>query len=315
VGMTKAVPYIVSAFLLLGAVVAQVSGQTLGRQPISGELALRALQEGFPDRVSDVAFIDGDWTVRVAGQLFFWAGGRLLPEAYRHQIDYFGPHSFYTIPESPPSPSNFSPQYIELLRERSSSTVRMARRDVHRAFQAALYGGANRREIEALQRRVHFLGFRVTVHRDIVDALARVEAEIMEWYGAEAFIATLGSAAGYSWRQIAETQRMSFHSWGLAIDILPRNHGRHIIYWLWEQRRNPDWMLVPVENRWSPPPQVIEAFERQGFIWGGKWVFFDNMHFEFRPELHAFTRLLGGGARAVGAAGRNLHHVYPDILR
>ena len=315
--MTKAVPRIALTLLLLGVMaVAQVSGQTLGRAPVSGELALRALQEGFPDRVGEIAFIDGDWTVRVSGQLFFWANGRLLPEAYRHQADYFGPHSFYTIPERPPSPSGFSPQYIELLRERSSTAVRMARRDVHRAFQAALYGGGNRREIEALQRRVQFLGFRVTIHRDIVDALARVEAEIMEWDGAEAFIATLGSVAGYSWRQIAETQRMSFHSWGLAIDILPRNHGRQIIYWLWEQRRNPDWMLIPVENRWSPPPQVVEAFERQGFIWGGKWVFFDNMHFEFRPELLAYTRLLGGRPQTAGAGGgRNLHHVYPDILR
>ncbi|MCL2192065.1 MAG: M15 family metallopeptidase [Treponema sp.] len=302
------------ALLILLSGVA-VFAQTPGRTPVNGELALRALQEGFPDRVSEIAFIDNDWTVRVAGQLFFWAEGRLLPEAERHLTDYFGPHSFYTIPERVPSPSDFSPQYIELLRERSNRNARMARRDVHRAFQAALYGGSTRREIEAMQRRVQFLGFRVTVHKDIVYALASVEAEIMEWYGANAFIATLGSIAGYSWRQIAETQRMSFHSWGLAIDILPRNHGREIIYWLWEQRRNPDWMLIPLENRWSPPPQVIEAFERQGFIWGGKWAFFDNMHFEFRPELHAYTRLLAGNTRRIVGYGRSLHHVYPDNLR
>ena len=292
-------------------------GQTPGRTPVNAELALQALQEGFPDRVGEIAFIDDDWTVRVGGELFFWAGGRLLPEAYRHMLDSFGPHSFYTIPEQAPSPSDFSPQHIELMRERSRIDVRRARRDVHRAFQVALYGGGTRREIEALQRRVQFLGFRVTVHRDIVDALARVEAEIMEWYGANAFIATLGSVAGYSWREIAGTQRMSFHSWGLAIDILPRNHGREVIYWLWEQRRNPNWMLIPLENRWSPPPQVVEAFRRQGFIWGGKWVFFDNMHFEFRPELLAYTRLLGGGLRRIAdpGSGRSLHHIYPDNLR
>jgi hypothetical protein len=22
-----------------------------------------------------------------------------------------------------------------------------------------------------------------------------------------------------------------------------------------------------------------------GFIWGGKWLFFDTMHFEYRPEI------------------------------
>jgi len=290
--------------------------QTAGRAQVNGELALRALQEGFPGLVTNVAFIDNDWTVRVRGELFFWAGGRLLPEADRHRYAYYGTHSFYTIPERPPSPSDFSPQHIELLRQRANPETRQARLDVHRAFQATLYGGGTRAEIEALQRRVDFLGFRVTVHRDIVDALARVEAEIMEWYGAGDFIATLGTVYGYVWRQIAGTQRMSFHSWGLAIDILPSDLGGRSVYWQWERRWNENWMLTPLENRWSPPIQVVEAFERQGFIWGGKWVFFDTMHFEFRPELHAYTRLLSGVQRIAGpGAGNTLHHIYPDNLR
>jgi len=300
-------------FLLSGAA---VSAQVPGRTQVSGELALRALQAGFPDRVGEVAFIDNDWTVRIRGQLFFWAGGRLLPEAERHRYAYYGPHSFYTIPERPPSPTDFSPQHIELLRQRGSTEARLARRDVSLAFQAALYGGSNRREIEALQRRIEFLGFRITVHRDIVAPLERVAAEIRAWEGGDAFIATLGRAYGFVWRQIAGTQRLSFHSWGLAVDILPRNLHGLAIYWLWEQRRNENWMLIPLERRWSPPIQVIDAFERNGFIWGGKWAFFDTMHFEFRPELHAYTRLVSGSARAGGpGSGRNLHHIYPDHLR
>jgi hypothetical protein len=35
---------------------------------------------------------------------------------------------------------------------------------------------------------------------------------------------------------------------------------------------------------------VIKAFEAYGFIWGGKWTFYDTMHFEYRPEL----LILGG---------------------
>jgi len=295
---------------LFAQVAEQIADQFPGRPQVSAEIALRALQEGFPDRVGEVAFADGDWTVRVGGETFFWAGGRLLPEAYRHRQSEFGHHSFYTIPESPPSPSGFSPEQIEALRERGSPHSRAQRLDVHRGFQAALYGGSTRREIEALQRRVQFLGFRVTVHRDIAEALARVEAEIRQWPGAEDFIATLGSIAGYSWREIAGTQRMSFHSWGLAVDILPRSRARPI-FWQWERDRGAEWMLIPLESRWNPPPQVVEAFKRQGFIWGGKWVFFDNMHFEFRPELLAYTRLR---AAARGPGGRSLHHVYPDGL-
>jgi hypothetical protein len=73
-------------------------------------------------------------------------------------------------------------------------------------------------------------------------------------------------------------------------------------------------MLVPLEKRWNPPDPVIEAFEREGFIWGGKWPFYDNMHFEYRPELHEFTRLLTADpAGSNDHAGVNLHHIYPEF--
>jgi HSP20 family protein len=35
------------------------------------------------------------------------------------------------------------------------------------------------------------------------------------------------------------------------------------------------------------PQEIVSIFERQGFIWGGKWNHFDTMHFEYRPELLA----------------------------
>jgi hypothetical protein len=35
------------------------------------------------------------------------------------------------------------------------------------------------------------------------------------------------------------------------------------------------------------PRQIVDIFERHGFIWGGRWYHYDTMHFEFRPELLA----------------------------
>jgi hypothetical protein len=35
---------------------------------------------------------------------------------------------------------------------------------------------------------------------------------------------------------------------------------------------------------------VILAFESVGFIWGGKWPYYDTMHFEYHPEVF----VLGG---------------------
>jgi hypothetical protein len=41
------------------------------------------------------------------------------------------------------------------------------------------------------------------------------------------------------------------------------------------------------------PDAVVAAFERHGFVWGGKWLFFDTMHFEYRPEILILARQQG----------------------
>jgi len=276
-------------FLFLPCV--KASGQDSGTT-INGELVLRAFQSSFPDKISGIAFVDGDWTITAGGRTFFWAGGRLLPEAERGNAESFDPHRFYYYPARPRSPDTFSPECIDAIRNRSSPQYRRAHRNFSYAFHGVLYSGLTRAEVERMLERVVFLGQRITVHRMIAEPLRRVEAEIRRWRGGEAFIASLKSIYGYNWRPIAGTRRMSYHSWGLAIDMQPRRLGNLAIYWLWERHRNRDWMLIPLENRWSPPLPVIRAFERQGFIWGGKWLLFDNMHFEYRPELIEFNRLM-----------------------
>jgi D-alanyl-D-alanine carboxypeptidase len=47
----------------------------------------------------------------------------------------------------------------------------------------------------------------------------------------------------------------------------------------------PDWWAIPYDQRLHPPMALVSAFEKQGFTWGGKWFFFDTMHFEYRPEI------------------------------
>jgi hypothetical protein len=80
----------------------------------------------------------------------------------------------------------------------------------------------------------------------------------------------------YNCRTVAGTDRTSMHSWGAAIDLNPALSD----YWRWH-RSVADRPVY--RNR--IPPEIVAAFERHGFIWGGRWSHFDTMHFEYRPEL------------------------------
>ena len=86
-------------------------------------------------------------------------------------------------------------------------------------------------------------------------------------------------AGTFVWRLISGTNRLSMHSYGVAIDInLNLSH-----YWQWDCRCKDE--NVPLSYRNKIAAQVVEIFEKHGFIWGGKWYHYDTMHFEYRPEL------------------------------
>jgi hypothetical protein len=80
----------------------------------------------------------------------------------------------------------------------------------------------------------------------------------------------------FDWRTIAQTDRLSMHSFGIAIDL----DGGCADYW---QRSAAHPGPIPYRNRL--PLEIVEIFEQHGFIWGGKWYHYDTMHFEYRPEL------------------------------
>jgi hypothetical protein len=295
----------------------------LGSQELEGELILRAYRHCYPEQTGEPAWLDDDWTIRAGTEIFYWAGGRLLPESRRQEQALWLPHPYSVYPRTVVSPELYSPGYIKTLRAQGLAES-AGREDQYRGFQAALYGGFTRREIETRLRAMDFLGKKIVVHRDITEALKRVERSIRKNASEDretaAFLESIGQIGGYNWRQIRGSGRLSYQSWGLAVDIQPKNLGGRGIYWLWESAHNNDWMLLPLERRWKPPDRVIFAFEQEGFIWGGKWALYDNMHFEYRPELHEINRLLAlDGPEGVPVLApktersQELHHLYPPF--
>ena len=124
---------------------------------------------------------------------------------------------------------------------------------------------------------ITFLGHRLKVHRRVAPAFARVEGRLVELLrrepGLRPFFDGLGGT--FVWRPIAGTSRPSAHSYGVSIDLnVKRSH-----YWRWQR--------PPEPLRWQNriPQSIVDAFEAEGFIWGGRWYHYDTMHFEYRPEL------------------------------
>ena len=87
------------------------------------------------------------------------------------------------------------------------------------------------------------------------------------------------SAGTYNCRPIAGTHRISAHGSGIAIDIATG----HSDYWFWT-KPGADGRY---RHKNRVPWEIVEIFERHGFIWGGKWYHYDTMHFEYRPEIIA----------------------------
>ena len=79
----------------------------------------------------------------------------------------------------------------------------------------------------------------------------------------------------FNYRLVAGTNRLSPHSFGIAIDLASDKRD----YWRWSSSKGGEERL----NSYSK--EIVEAFEKNNFIWGGKWGHFDILHFEYRPEI------------------------------
>lgn len=83
----------------------------------------------------------------------------------------------------------------------------------------------------------------------------------------------------YCYRTIQDTDRLSMHSFGIAIDLAPTKTQ----YWKGEAASE----TAHIGYKNTMPLSIVRIFEKYGFIWGGRWYHYDTMHFEYRPELFA----------------------------
>lgn len=136
--------------------------------------------------------------------------------------------------------------------------------------------GSGRHEVESKLVTTSLGGHFVRVHERVRDALKRVDARVLELFKSDGQLRKYFDHMGgtYNYRNIAGTEQLSTHAFGIAIDL--STYFSH--YWRNAAEATPQW-----KN--SIPESLVLAFEAEGFIWGGRWYHYDTMHFEYRPEL------------------------------
>lgn len=150
------------------------------------------------------------------------------------------------------------------------------------AFFRKMYGDCRKGEVDRQLVSITWLpkswgqSVRVTKINGVADRLKAISAEI-EALPAAIRHAAYPIAGVLSCRAVADTGQMSMHAYASAIDLNVAISD----YWLW--RKTPKGGTIPYRNRM--PQEIVDIFERHGFIWGGKWYHYDTMHFEYRPEL------------------------------
>jgi hypothetical protein len=254
------------------------------------ELVMKALSAAHPKRISQAVFRDGDWAVAVRGEWFYYADGRFLPENLRSRAEEYDRLPFYSYPED--LPPWRTPTDEEAARFRDAGRSRQTRPSKRSTFFFdAVWNVQTRADAWEQVKTIRFLGKETLVHHAILEELAMVEQKInrlAETSGeVRNWLRSIYSVTAWNWRNIADIQSRSNHAYGIAVDILPANSAMRGLetYWLWAEQKKLDWWAVPYRSRYQPPDAVIKVFESYGFIWGGKWTFYDTMHFEYRPEL------------------------------
>jgi len=252
-------------------------GTALDTAEAATDPRVNAFLRAYRPLIDSVTYEEDDVVFSMAGHPIHFQDGRMLARERLDEVDGFDP-IFYDYPlerlVSPPPLTDlptYSTDYLEALFGRTESEVRRHCRSIsfldHNLFVNTLI-------LEPLRE----------VEQEIREAAAR-DAEVVRW------LEELDVAYSFLFRDIAKSQTRSLHGFGLAVDLVPRSYGGLHVYWQWSRVLDREgWFRIPLSQRWSPPQAVIEAFEHNGFVWGGKWSRFDTVHFEYRPEILLYNQ-------------------------
>lgn len=141
-----------------------------------------------------------------------------------------------------------------------------------------VYGGSKEQIQPNLKNvNVGYKKYQFNGNNNAAEALKEVMEELTPLAQKRGDIGANAFPAGgtFNYRYIKGTNRLSPHSFGIAVDLKVDKRD----YWKWNSKEVGEKRLA------SYPKEIAEIFEKNNFVWGGKWSHFDIMHFEYRPEI------------------------------
>ncbi|WP_295156317.1 M15 family metallopeptidase [uncultured Brachyspira sp.] len=260
-----------------------------------GALEIISLHLAYSNRISPPIIKNRELGFYLDEIWFNWANGKLLTDEDMTNQDKHIPFGFYSysvngLPKVEEETSERTQELQEYYKKRVNNT-----KYINNKFLNTLYDGNNEKTILKHIGTKSILGYKVRVHDYVYEPLSNVSVEVrliaQTNKEVENFLDSLKIVSGYVWKIISKSSSISYHSYGVAFDTLPKkNYGKQI-YWAWTRVNNKAWYAVPYDKRWHPPKEVVKVFEKYGFIWGGKWHNYDTIHFEYRPELIIYNKL------------------------
>ncbi len=115
-------------------------------------------------------------------------------------------------------------------------------------------------------QKIQLFGLNFTVHASVVESLKRIDAKWKheggnEFYRIPASSTSAAAMGGYACRSAKGSKFISWHSYGLAIDINPKENPFN-------------------SNKTNMPAKFIQMWKEEGWGWGGDWnKNKDPMHF------------------------------------
>jgi phage-related protein len=262
------------------------------------EIILNAYKDAYPHLITDVIKKDKDWVMKFAnGNMYYWADGKILPESGLPESDKYIRYSINPYNMNGRSPGLYTEEKIAKLRIKPKPAEK--KKDIpaeEGSLNKELFAITTKKSAKKQLTEVKLSGHYIKVHHTIAEKIKSIDTKINQLAKTDpevrAYLKSIGSVQAFNWRKIAGTDRFSTHSYGIAVDILPKKYRKKTLYWSWEQDKNEDWMLLPQSSLWTPPDSVIKIFYEENFIWGGHWDRYDTMHFEYRPELINLSRYI-----------------------